>query len=61
MSDEKNLNDNLNVGIPEAGKVVSEAKNVAVIAHITLIGWVIALIMNSNKKTEFGSFYINKC
>ncbi|APY12777.1 hypothetical protein BWZ22_05890 [Seonamhaeicola sp. S2-3] len=30
------------------------------IAHIHLIGWIIALIMNSNNKTELGSFYIRQ-
>lgn len=35
-------------------------KNIAIIAHITLIGWVIALIMNNGNKTEFGSFYLRQ-
>ena len=43
----------------DAKKVLSEGKNVAIIAHITLIGWVIALIMN-NPKTELGSYYIRQ-
>jgi hypothetical protein len=38
----------------------SDGKTVAIIAHITLIGWIIALIMNSNNKSEFGSFYIRQ-
>ena len=33
-------------------------KNVAIIAHITIIGWVVALIMNNQNRTEIGSFYI---
>lgn len=41
-------------------EVSSDGKNVAIIAHITLIGWIIALIMNSNNKSEFGSFYIRQ-
>ncbi|MEM9648547.1 MAG: YtxH domain-containing protein, partial [Bacteroidota bacterium] len=36
---------------PESGKTV------AIIAHLTLIGWIIAIIMNSSNKTEVGSFY----
>lgn len=67
MSDEKRLYDDLNETAnntrefgQETEKTLSEAKNVAIIAHITLIGWVIALVMNSNKKTEFGSFYIRQ-
>ncbi|CAZ96280.1 MULTISPECIES: hypothetical protein [Zobellia] len=39
---------------PESGKIV------AIIAHITIIGWIAALIMNSQNKTEFGSFYIRQ-
>ena len=27
---------------------------------MTLIGWIIALVMNSNNKTEYGSFYIRQ-
>ncbi|MBU2975296.1 hypothetical protein [Zobellia sp. B3R18] len=29
-------------------------------AHITVIGWIVALIMNSQNRTEFGSFYIRQ-
>jgi len=39
---------------PESGKTV------AIIAHLTLIGWIIAIIMNSSNKTEVGSFYIRQ-
>ncbi|WP_241243837.1 YtxH domain-containing protein [Flagellimonas beolgyonensis] len=39
---------------PESGKTV------AIIAHITLIGWIVAIIMNSSNKTELGSFYIRQ-
>jgi molybdopterin converting factor small subunit len=44
----------------EAKEVLSDGKNVAIIAHITIIGWIIALIMNGNNKTELGSFYIRQ-
>jgi uncharacterized membrane protein/uncharacterized protein YjbJ (UPF0337 family) len=43
----------------DAKQVLSDGKNVAIIAHLTLIGWIIALIMNSNKN-EFASFYIRQ-
>jgi hypothetical protein len=39
---------------PESGKTV------AIIAHLTFIGWIIAIIMNSSNKTEIGSFYIRQ-
>lgn len=35
-------------------------KTVAIIAYITLIGWIIALIMNNNNKTALGSFHIRQ-
>ena len=41
-------------------KVKSDGKNVAVIAHLTIIGWIVAIIMNSNPKNEFASFYIRQ-
>ena len=44
----------------DAKEVFSDGKNVAIIAHITIIGWIIALIMNGSNKTEFGSFYIRQ-
>ncbi|MFD2915062.1 YtxH domain-containing protein [Psychroserpens luteus] len=44
----------------DAKEVFSDGKNVAIIAHFTLIGWIIALVMNSSNKTEFGSFYIRQ-
>jgi len=38
----------------------TQGKTIAIIAHITLIGWIIAIIMNSNEKSEFASFYIRQ-
>ncbi|MFD0990364.1 hypothetical protein ACFQ1R_09670 [Mariniflexile jejuense] len=32
----------------------------AIIAHITLIGWIIALVMNNGNKNELASFYIRQ-
>jgi len=45
----------------DAKEVLSDGKNIAIIAHITLIGWIVALIMNGGeKKSEFASFYIRQ-
>ena len=45
----------------DAKEILSDGKNVAIIAHITPIGWIIALIMNGGEnKTEYGSFYIRQ-
>jgi uncharacterized membrane protein len=37
-----------------------DGKTVAIISYITIIGWIIALILNNNNKTEFGSFHIRQ-
>lgn len=44
----------------DAKEVLAEGKNVAIIAHLTIIGWIIAVIMNSSNKNEFASFYIRQ-
>jgi len=45
----------------DAKEVLSDGKNVAIIAHLTLIGWIIALVMNNgDKKNEYASFYIRQ-
>lgn len=44
----------------DAKDVLSDGKNIAIIAHITLIGWIIALVMNNNNKSELGSYYIRQ-
>lgn len=35
-------------------------KTVAIISYITLIGWIIAFVMNNNNKTEFGSYHLRQ-
>jgi hypothetical protein len=37
-----------------------DARVKAIVAHFTLIGWVIALIANTNNKEEFTSFYLRQ-
>lgn len=37
-----------------------QGRTIAIIAHITFIGWIIAIIMNNNEKDEFASFYIRQ-
>ena len=38
----------------------NNGKTVAIISYITLIGWIIAFIMNNNDKTEFGSYHLRQ-
>jgi len=40
--------------------VTEEGKTRAIIAHMTLIGWIIAVVMNNEKKDDFASFYIRQ-
>ena len=35
-------------------------KTKSIVAHITMIGWVIAIVMNSSEKGENTSFYIRQ-
>jgi uncharacterized membrane protein len=37
-----------------------DARVKAIVAHITIIGWVIALVINSNNKEEYTSFYLRQ-
>ena len=37
-----------------------DGKTKAIVAHITWVGWLIALIINSNEKEEIASFYIRQ-
>jgi uncharacterized membrane protein len=37
-----------------------DGKVVAIVSYITLIGWIVALIMNHSNKTELGSFHIRQ-
>lgn len=35
-------------------------KTVAIIAYITLIGWIIALVMNNGNKTALGTYHVRQ-
>lgn len=37
-----------------------DGKTKAIVAHITFIGWIIALVINSSEKDEFASYYIRQ-
>jgi uncharacterized membrane protein len=37
-----------------------DGKTKAIVAHIYWIGWIIALVLNSNSRDEFASFYIRQ-
>ncbi|MFD1550721.1 hypothetical protein DNU06_06055 [Putridiphycobacter roseus] len=55
------MNDNFIIDQDDVGGAPSETgKTRAIIAHITLIGTIIALVQNNNDKNSFASFYIRQ-
>ncbi|OIQ18690.1 MAG: hypothetical protein BM557_07150 [Flavobacterium sp. MedPE-SWcel] len=41
-------------------KTVEEGKTMAIVSYLTIIGCIIALVMNSEKKNYFSSFHIRQ-
>src|SRR3954470_9791659 len=39
---------------------VAEDKTIAILAYITLIGFIAAIVMNSSKKTQLGAFHLRQ-
>ena len=37
-----------------------DGKTKAIVAHITIIGWIISFVLNSQNKEEFSTFYIRQ-
>lgn len=37
-----------------------DAKTKAIISHLFVIGWIIAVILNMNRKEEYASYYIKQ-
>ena len=37
-----------------------DGKTKAIIAHIFVIGWIVAIVLNSSEKDEFASYYIRQ-
>jgi len=40
--------------------LIMDAKTKAIVAHLTFIGWIIALVINSSQKEELASYYIRQ-
>lgn len=40
--------------------IVNEGKTIAIIAYITIIGLIIAFVMNNDKKNEFAKYHIKQ-
>ncbi|MDT8346719.1 MAG: hypothetical protein RQ756_02875 [Flavobacteriaceae bacterium] len=41
-------------------QLIEDGKTIAIVAHITIIGLIIALILNSNQKNPFASYHIRQ-
>jgi len=41
-------------------QTVNEGKTTAIISYLWIIGWIIAFIMNNDKKNSFASFHIRQ-
>lgn len=51
---------NANLGREEGLAVNEEAKRIAIIGYITLIGLIIAFVMNNEKKFDFANYHIRQ-
>ena len=38
----------------------TDLKVVALVSYLTIIGWIVALILNSNNKSDLGSFHVRQ-
>ena len=45
---------------PETPPVASEDRTVAILTYVTIIGFIIAIVMHSSKKTTLGAFHLRQ-
>lgn len=45
---------------PPPAAAATEDKTVAILSYLTLIGLIVAVVMNSNKKTQLGAFHLRQ-
>lgn len=46
---------------PVSAAPVAEDKTVAIVAYITIIGFIAAIVIHSNKKTKLGAYHLRQC
>ena len=46
---------------PELPPAVTEDRTVAILAYLTLIGFIVAVIMHGNQKTALGAYHLRQC
>ena len=44
----------------QSAQAGTSPKTIAIVAHLTLIGWIIALVMHNSNKSELGAFYLRQ-
>lgn len=54
------MHENPNFTTEPTGSVNSEGKTIAIISYITIIGLIVAFVMNANKKIPFASYHIRQ-
>lgn len=62
MSEEnKNFEDGTYQNGPKySNEILKDGKTIAIIAHMTIIGWIIAFVMNNKTKNAYASYYIRQ-
>lgn len=46
---------------PPVAAPAAEDRTVAILAYLTIIGFIVALVLHSNKKTALGSYHLRQC
>ena len=46
---------------PPPAAPATEDRTVAILSYLTIIGFIVALILHSSKKTALGSFHLRQC
>jgi len=46
---------------PETPPPATEDRTVAILAYITIIGFIIAIVMHGSKKTALGTYHLRQC
>lgn len=46
---------------PETPPPATEDRTVAILSYLTIIGFIVALVLHSNKKTALGGYHLRQC
>ncbi len=48
------------VTVPVSANTSAEDKTVAILSYLTIVGFVVAIVMHSNRKTRLGAFHLRQ-